>query len=239
MRHRRILVKLSGEAMAGSDGFGLNLKAIEKYATDISGAVRAGAQLAVVVGGGNFFRGYTGASSNLPRAGADYIGMLATMMNTLALREVLTSLGVDAEAMSSVPMPSVCQTFNRVQALAAIRQGTVVICGGGTGNPFVTTDTAAVLRAAELECNAVYKGTQVDGVYSADPREDESAKRFDRIDFDHVIREDLKVMDLAAIALAREAAMPIVVFDIHKPDALTTILSGRGICTEVVPRADA
>jgi uridylate kinase len=233
---RRVLVKLSGEALAAPDGYWLSAQTLSTLADDLGRATQAGYELAVVIGGGNIIRGARmSAAGWIDRATADSMGMLATVMNSLALETALNAAGVDARTMSAVSMPSICETFARQPALHNMEKGTVLVLAGGTGNPFFTTDTSAVLRAAELKCDAVLKATQVDGVYSADPKTDASATRFDRLTHDEAIVRDLKVMDTAAFALAREAKLSIIVGSVHAPSSVTGILDGSFPSTVVAP----
>lgn len=231
--YKRVLLKLSGEALQGSEKFGIHRQTVAQIAKDVIGAVELGVEVAVVVGGGNIFRGSQIAGMGLSRPAADSMGMLATVMNVIALEAQLTSLGQPAIAMSAVAMPSVVETYTRQQAMEQLSRGKVVLLAGGTGNPFFTTDSGAALRAAELECHALLKGTQVDGIYTADPKKDPSATRFERVTHDEVIRRDLKVMDTAAFALAREARLPIIVFSIHEPGSVAKVLKGEGLSTLV------
>ena len=232
---RRIVVKLSGEALTGPDDHGLHAPTVQRIAADLASAVESGTEIAVVVGGGNFFRGVQGATKGIERARADSIGMLATVMNALALEAAIEAEGFAARALSAVPMPSVCQPYSRQATLHHLSKGRICVLAGGTGNPFFTTDTGAVLRAAELSCDAVMKATQVDGVYSADPKRDASATRFDRLTHDEAIHRNLAVMDTAAFALARENSIPIVVFSIAVEGAIRAALEGSGVFTLVTP----
>jgi uridylate kinase len=231
--YKRVLVKLSGEALMGGEPFGIERGTVRRIAEDVIEAVNLGVEVAVVVGGGNIFRGSQIAGMGLSRPAADSMGMLATVMNVIALEAQLASLGQSARAMSGVAMPSVVETYTRQQAMDHLAKERVVLLAGGTGNPFFTTDTGAALRAAELECDALMKGTQVDGVYTADPKKDPSATRFDVVSHDEVIRRDLKIMDTAAFALAREACLPIIVFSIHAPGSIAAVLRGEGRSTLV------
>ena len=233
--YKRVLVKLSGEALMGGEPFGIDRGTVRRIAEDLIDAVRLGVEVAVVVGGGNIFRGSQIAGMGLSRPAADSMGMLATVMNVIALEAQLASLGQSARAMSGVAMPSVVETYTRQQAMEHLAKDRVVLLAGGTGNPFFTTDTGGALRAAELECNVLMKGTQVDGIYSADPKKDPAATRYDHITHDEVIRKDLKIMDTAAFALAREARLPIIVFSIQQPGSLAAVLRGEGRCTLVTP----
>ncbi|ACL56530.1 UMP kinase [Methylobacterium nodulans] len=233
---RRVLVKLSGEALAAPDGYWLHPPTLAALAEDIARTVAAGIQVALVVGGGNVIRGArVSAAGWIDRATGDSLGMIATVMNSLALETALNAAGVTARTMSAVSMPTICETYARQPALHHLDKGQVVVLAGGTGNPFFTTDTAAVLRAAELRCDAVLKATQVDGVYSADPKYDPQAVRYDRLTHDEAIARDLKVMDTAAFALARESRLSLVVGSVHPPSSVTAILTGEAPATRVVP----
>ncbi len=229
----RVVVKLSGEALQGDSAYGLDAATLSRIAADLAAASAAGHQIAVVVGGGNFFRGIKGADSGIERARADSIGMLATVMNGLALEQAIEGQGRPARCLSAVPMPSVCESFSRRAALHHLQKGRVVIAAGGTGNPFFTTDTGAVLRAAELSADAVLKATQVDGVYTSDPKRDPTAQRYDALTHDEAISKNLAVMDTAAFALARENRIPIIVFSIAETGAISATLAGQGRATVV------
>jgi len=231
----RVVVKLSGEALMGPDPFGLNAPTLQRIAADLKAAADLGVQVAVVVGGGNFFRGLLGADKGIERARADSIGMLATVMNALAMEGALERIGQPARVLSAVAMPSQCQPYSRQAALAHLVKRRVILLAGGTGNPFFTTDTGAALRAAELSCDAMMKATQVDGVYSADPKKDPNAKRYERLTHDEAIARNLKIMDTAAFALARDNGIPVVVFSINEPGAIRAALLGRGRATYVMP----
>lgn len=233
---RRVLVKLSGEALAAPDGYWLHPPTLAGLAEDIARTIETGIEVALVVGGGNMIRGARISQAGfIDRATGDSLGMMATVMNSLALETALNAAGVQARTMSAVSMPTICETFARQPALHHLDKGQVVVLAGGTGNPYFTTDTAAVLRAAELRCDAVLKATQVDGVYTADPKTDPTATRYDRITHDEAISRDLKVMDTAAFALARESRLSIVVGSVHAPSSITAILTGDAPCTHVVP----
>jgi uridylate kinase len=231
--YKRVIVKVSGESLAGSEGYGINQPAIDRIAADLVASHKLGAALGVVVGGGNILRGVAVSGAGLSRATADGMGMLATVVNALVLEAALERLDVSVRTMSALSMPQVCETYERQRALRHLSDGRIVIFAGGTGNPYFTTDTTAVLRAVEMECNAVLKATNVDGVYTADPKKDPNAKRFDRITHADAIQRDLKVMDATAFALARENLMPIIVFSIGEPGAIEAVLSGRGRATIV------
>ena len=233
---RRVLVKLSGEALAAPDGYWLHPPTLAALAEDIARTIESGVEIAVVVGGGNMIRGARiSAAGWIDRATGDSLGMMATVMNSLAIETALNAAGVQARTMSAVSMPTICETYARQPALHHLDKGQVVVLAGGTGNPYFTTDTAAVLRAAELRCDAVLKATQVDGVYSADPKTDPHATRYDRITHDEAIARDLKIMDTAAFALARESRLTIVVGSVHPPSSIAAILSGEAASTRVMP----
>jgi uridylate kinase len=231
--YRRVVVKLSGEALAGVQGYGIDQKMVERLAGDLVAATALGVELGVVVGGGNIFRGVEVSSRGVPRPVGDTMGMLATVMNCLTLEAAIERQGREARTLSALAMPSVCETYNRKRALKNLAKGRVVLLAAGTGNPFFTTDTTAVLRAAELEAEAVLKATNVDGVYSADPKKDPNAKRYDKLGHQEAIEKDLKVMDSTAFALARENRMPIIVFSIAENGAIEAVLRGKGRATVV------
>lgn len=233
LAYRRILVKISGEALMGGKAYGIDMATVQRIARDIKSAIEIGAEVCLVVGGGNIYRGLAGAAEGMDRATGDYMGMLATVMNALAVQNTLDHLDVPARVLSAIPMPTVCEPFVRERALHHLERGNVVIFAAGTGNPFFTTDTAAALRAAEMDCDALMKGTQVDGVYSADPKTDASATRYSGLSYTEVLAKDLKVMDGAAIALARDNDIPIIVFSISEEGNLAAILLGKGECTTV------
>jgi uridylate kinase len=233
LRYRRALVKLSGEALAGDKGYGIDLDVITPIARDIATALASGAQISLVVGAGNIYRGLMASEGGMDRARADYMGMLATVMNALALQTAIEREGVTARVLSAIPMPTVCEAYIRDKALDHLAKGRVVIFAGGTGNPFFTTDTAAALRAAEMGCDALLKATQVDGVYSADPETTPNARRYDRLSYDDVLKQDLRIMDGAAIALARDNRIPIIVFSIKSQGGLAAVLQGKGSSTTI------
>jgi len=235
LKWKRVVVKLSGEALMGAGAHGLEAATLARIARDLASASELGVEIAVVVGGGNFFRGIQGADKGIERARADSIGMLATVMNGLALEQAIEAQGRPARALSAVPMPSLCESYSRRSALHHLAKGRVVIAAGGTGNPFFTTDTGAVLRAAELSADVVLKATQVDGVYTADPKRDPNARRYEVLTHDEAIAKNLAVMDTAAFALARENRIPIIVFSIAREGAIRATLEGRGRATHVVP----
>ena len=225
---KRVLLKVSGEVLMGDGEFGLDPRTVARIAGDIAEVQHAGIELCLVVGGGNLFRGVSVAAQGMERASADYMGMLATVMNALALQSALEDLDVPNRVLSAIPMSTVCEPYIRRRAIRHMEKGRVVIFAAGTGNPFFTTDTAAALRAVEMSCDALLKGTQVDGVYSADPKSDPEAERYERLSYRDVIARDLRVMDTSAIALARENGVPILVFSIHNPGEFANVVDGKG-----------
>ncbi len=233
IKFNRLLLKLSGEALMGAGAYGIDTAVVEQLARDIKAGVEAGTEMAVVVGGGNIFRGLQGAAKGMDRGTADYMGMLATVMNALALGNALERNGQAVTVMSAIPMPTVCENFVPQRARRHLDRKRVVIFAAGTGNPYFTTDTTAALRAAEMGCDAIAKATQVDGVYSADPKKDPKATRYDTISFDDVLTKRLAVMDMAAIALARDNGIPIIVFSIREPGNLQRLLTGQARATIV------
>ena len=226
--YKRVLVKISGEALMGDAGFGLDPAVVDRISADIVSLRSQNVEVALVVGGGNIFRGVQVAASGIDRATGDYMGMLATVMNALALGASIERQGATARVMSALEMPAICETFSRPKALRHFERGHVMVFAAGTGNPFFTTDTAAALRAAEMGCEVLLKATNVDGVYTADPKVDKSAKRYDRLSFDEALARDLKVMDAAAFALARENRIPVIVFSIHEPGSIQAAVMGTG-----------
>jgi uridylate kinase len=235
-RFKRVLLKISGEALMGGGEYGIELDTVNRVAQDVKDAVALGVEVCIVVGGGNIFRGVSGASVGMDRASADHMGMLATVINSLALQNALEKLGVDTRVQSAIPMASVCEPYIRRKAIRHIEKGRVVIFAAGTGNPFFTTDTAAALRASEMGCDALLKGTKVDGVYTADPFKDKNAKKYERLTYLEVLSNDLGVMDASAIALARENNIPVVVFSIKRPGAFAELMQGRGDYTIVMEK---
>ena len=231
--YNRILLKLSGEALMGNLGFGLDLKTVQNIALDIKSVKESGTQVCIVIGGGNIFRGIAGVANGLERSSADHMGMLATIINSLALQSVLEYESIATRVLSAIPMATVCEPYIRRRAIRHMEKGRVVIFAAGTGNPFFTTDTAAALRAAEMNCDALFKGTQVDGVYDDDPLANESAKRYDKISYKDVLTKDLKVMDASSISLARENNIPVVVFSIHSQGAFLGAVLGKGQFTYI------
>ncbi|HZT25145.1 MAG TPA: UMP kinase [Pseudolabrys sp.] len=231
--YRRVIVKLSGEALTGAQGFGVEQAMVERLAGDLAAAASLGVELGVVVGGGNIFRGVEVSARGVPRPVGDTMGMLATVMNCLVLEAAIERAGREARTLSALAMPSVCETYNRKRAMKNLDKGRIVLLAAGTGNPFFTTDTTAVLRAAELEAQAVLKATKVDGVYSADPKKDPKAKRYETIGHQEALEKNLGVMDSTAFALARENRMPIIVFSIAEKGAIEGVLRGKGRATVV------
>lgn len=231
--HRRVIIKLSGEALSGPGSFGIDQPTLDRIAVDLVATRKLGVELGVVVGGGNIFRGVEVSTRGVSRATGDSMGMLATVMNSLALEAAIARAGSEARTMSAIAMPDICESFSRQRALKHMQNGRIAILAGGTGNPHFTTDTTAVLRAAELQCQAVLKATNVDGVYSADPKRDKNATRYDRLTPQEAIEKSLKVMDGTAFALARETRMPIIVFSIGEPGAIEAVMRGKGRATIV------
>ena len=234
---RRVLLKVSGEALMGKREYGLDNDTVGRIASDVGHVAGMGIEVCLVIGGGNIFRGVSAAAGGMERSQADSMGMLATVMNAIAMQNALERSGVPTRVLSAIPIQSVCEPFIRRRAVRHMEKGRVVIFAAGTGNPFFTTDTAAALRAAEMGCDELLKGTQVDGVYSADPRRHPDAERFDELTYHDVLVRDLQVMDAAAISLARENGLPIIVFNIHLPGAFAAVMRGEGRFTRIVERA--
>jgi uridylate kinase len=231
--YRRVLLKISGEALMGDLDYGLETETVERVAAEIKTVVDLGIEVCLVIGGGNIFRGVSGAARGMERATADYMGMLATVINSLAMQSALERLGIQTRVQSAIPMSTVCEPYVRRRAVRHMEKGRVVIFGAGTGNPFFTTDTAAALRASEMGCDALLKGTKVDGVYSADPNKVKDAVRYERLTYMDVLSRDLQVMDASAISLARENRIPILVFAITDHDGFANIFRGTGHYTVV------
>src|SRR5579872_6931329 len=229
--YRRILLKISGEALMGKGQFGVDIDVVDRIARDVKEAHEDGTEICLVVGGGNIFRGLAGSAKGIDRSTADYMGMLATVMNALALQAGLERVGLTSRVQSAIAMNNVCEPYIRRRAIRHMEKGRVVIFAAGTGNPFFTTDTAAALRAAEMACNAMLKATQVDGVYSADPKKDPNAVRYDSLSYHEVLARDLQVMDASAISLSRENKIPILVFSLHDKGTLARVLQGNGRAT--------
>ncbi|MDP7242822.1 MAG: UMP kinase [Rhodospirillales bacterium] len=230
-KYRRVLLKLSGEGLMGKRDYGLDPPTLERIALEVRAVHSMGVEVCLVIGGGNIFRGISAAGVTIERTSADYMGMLATVINALAMQSMLESQGVQTRVQSAIPMSMICEPYIRRRAMRHMEKGRVVIFAAGTGNPFFTTDTAAALRAVEMGCDVLLKGTQVDGVYSGDPKLEKDPKRFDSLDYHKVLSQDLKVMDASAIALARENKVPIVVFSIHHPHAFAGAVTGSGTFT--------
>lgn len=236
VKFKRVLLKMSGEILQGDREYGIDPKTIDRVAADVKQVVDMGVQVCVVVGAGNIFRGASGAENGMERATADYIGMLGTVMNALALQSAFEKIGVQTRVQSAIPMQAVCEPFIRRRALRHMEKGRVVIFAAGTGSPFFTTDTPAALRATEMDCDALFKGTKVDGVYSADPVKDPSAKHYDTLTYMDVLTKDLKVMDATAIAMARENKIPIVVFSVKDAGSFADVVRGKGRFTIVTDK---
>jgi len=232
--YKRVLLKVSGEALMGPREFGLDTATLDAIAADIGAVVAMGCEVCLVIGGGNIFRGISAAATGMDMAQAHYMGMLATVMNALAMQAALEKQGVATRVQSAIPMATVCEPYIRRRAMRHMEKGRVVIFAAGTGNPFFTTDTGAALRAVEMGCNALLKGTQVDGVYAADPRKYPDAERFDELTYHDVLARDLKFMDAAAISLARENGVPVIIFNIRKPGAFAAVMRGEGKFTTIV-----
>jgi uridylate kinase len=233
LKYKRVLLKISGEALMGDQGYGIDVPACVKYAEEVKSAISLGVQICLVIGGGNIWRGKWGVEAGMERAQADHMGMLATVMNALVMQNALEGIGVPTRVQSGVSMMSICEPFVRRRAIRHMEKGRVVIFAAGTGNPFFTTDTGAALRAAEMNCDAMLKGTQVDGVYSADPKLEPTATKFEVLDYTEVLVKELKVMDATAISLLRENKIPIVVFRIRDKGALAKVLTGQGPSTTI------
>ena len=234
---KRVLLKLSGEVLMGERAFGLDPAVVSELAREVKAAKDGGLEICLVIGGGNIFRGMAGAAQGMDRAQADYIGMLATVMNALAMQNALEQLGVETRVQSAVQMDQVCEPVIRRRAERHLEKGRVVIFAAGVGAPYFTTDSGAALRAAEMKCDALLKGTSVDGVYDADPKKDPNAKRFETVSYDKVLADNLKVMDAAAVALCRDNSIPIVVFSIRENGNLARVLAGEGVQTIVQKEA--
>jgi uridylate kinase len=235
-KYKRVLLKLSGEALMGSRDYGLDPATVDRVAAEIRDVANDGVQVCVVIGGGNIFRGVSGAANGMDRATADYMGMLATVINALAMQNALEKLSVQTRVLSAIPMAQICESYIRRRAIRHMEKGRVVIFTAGTGNPFFTTDSAAALRASEVQCDAILKGTKVDGVYDADPVKVKGAKRFDTLTYLDVLAKDLQVMDTSAISLARQSGIPIIVFPIFTHGAFANALQGKGKFTIIEDR---
>lgn len=231
--YNRVLLKLSGEALMGDQGFGLHPPTVQRIAKEVVKVHSLGIQICLVIGGGNIFRGLTGATQGMERAQADYMGMLATVMNALGMQSALEGLGIHSRVLSAIPMDTVCEPYIRRRAIRHLEKKRIIIFAAGTGNPYFTTDTAATLRANEMNCEALFKATNVDGVYDSDPKLNPDAVRYSEISYDEVLAKNLKVMDASGIALARDNNLPIVVFSLQEPGAMNEVICGRGRFTRV------
>lgn len=233
MKYKRILLKLSGEALMGDKQFGIDNNRLSQYASDIKSIVEMGVEVAIVIGGGNIFRGLQAAEGGMDRVQGDYMGMLATVINSMALQSALETHGVMTRLQSAIKMEAICEPFIRRRAVRHLEKGRVVIFGAGTGNPYFTTDTAASLRAIEIEADVILKGTRVDGIYTADPEKDKTATRYSKVTFTEVYEKNLQVMDMTAFTLCQENKLPIIVFDMNKPGNLKSLLEGVEVGTLV------
>ena len=233
MKYNRVLLKLSGESLMGDQSYGISPAMLEQYANDIKQVVDKGVEVAIVIGGGNIFRGLSGASNGMDRVQGDYMGMLATLINSMALQAELEKQGLKTELLGGLAIEPICKEMSRRRAIEAMQEGRVVVIGGGTGNPFFTTDTASTLRAIEIKADVILKGTRVDGVYTADPEKDPTATKYPTLTFQEALGKKLKIMDLTAFALCEENNLPIYVFDMNKPGNLLKVVSGEPIGTEV------
>ena len=231
--YKRVMIKISGEALMGDQAYGLNPPTVENIAKEIKKVHSLGTQICMVIGGGNIFRGLQGSAQGMERTTADYMGMLATVMNALAMQSALEALGINTRVVSAIPMDQVCEPYIRRRAVRHLEKDRVCIFAAGTGNPYFTTDTAATLRASEMACEAIFKGTKVNGVYDKDPAVHSDAVRYEATDYDEVLQKNLKVMDASAIALARDNNLPIIVFSLNEPGGLACILRGEGTYTSV------
>lgn len=233
LKYKRVLLKISGEALMGKRDYGLDPDTVSRIASEVAQVQEMGVEICLVIGGGNIFRGISASAKGMERTTADYMGMLATVMNALAMQSGLERLGVQTRVLSAIPMQSVCEPYIRRRAVRHMEKGRVVIFAAGTGNPFFTTDTAAALRASEMDCGAMLKGTKVDGVYDADPELVPTAKRYDKLSYKQVLIDDLQVMDASAITLSRDNDIPILVFSIHNDDGFKDVMTGKGKFTIV------
>ena len=233
--YKRVMLKISGEALMGDQGYGLHPPTVERIAAEVKSVHDLGVEICMVIGGGNIFRGLAGSAQGMERTAADYMGMLATVMNALGMQAALEGMGVFTRVISAIPMDQVCEPYIRRRAVRHLEKKRVCIFAAGTGNPYFTTDTAAALRASEMACEAIFMGKKVDGIYDSDPKQNPDAERYDEITYDDVLRRNLKVMDAAAIALTRDNKMPLIVFSLDEPGGFRGILAGKGTYTRVVP----
>ena len=232
-KYKRVLLKISGESLMGVGAYGIDVSIVDRVAKEIAQACSLGVEVCLVIGAGNIFRGLSGAAAGMDRASADYMGMLATVMNSLAMQNSLERLNIQTRVQSAISMTEVCETYTRRRAIRHMEKGRIVIFAAGTGNPYFTTDTAAALRASEMDCDAIFKGTMVDGIYDKDPKKSNDAKKFESISFDEVLANNLKVLDSSAVSLARDNNIPIIVFSIQENDSFLNIIKGKGSCSIV------
>ena len=230
---KRVLLKISGESLMGVDSYGIDVSTVDRVAKEISQVCKLGIEICLVIGAGNIFRGLSGAAAGMDRASADYMGMLATVMNSLAMQNSLERLGFQTRIQSAISMTEVCETYTRRRAIRHMEKNRIVIFAAGTGNPYFTTDTAAALRASEMDCDAIFKGTKVDGIYDKDPIEDKEANKFEKITYSEVLSKNLRVLDSSAVSLARDNNIPIIVFSIKENNGFLSILKGKGSCSVV------
>ncbi len=227
-KYKRVLLKISGESLMGVGAYGIDVSTVDRVAKEIAQACSLGVEVCLVIGAGNIFRGLSGAAAGMDRASADYMGMLATVMNSLAMQNSLERLNIQTRVQSAISMTEVCETYTRRRAIRHMEKGRIVIFAAGTGNPYFTTDTAAALRASEMDCDAIFKGTMVDGIYDKDPKKSNDAKKFESISFDEVLANNLKVLDSSAVSLARDNNIPIIVFSIQENDSFLNVIKGKG-----------
>ncbi|MEC7380735.1 MAG: UMP kinase [Pseudomonadota bacterium] len=232
-KYKRVLLKISGESLMGVGAYGIDVSIVDRVAKEIAQVCSLGVEVCLVIGAGNIFRGLSGAAAGMDRASADYMGMLATVMNSLAMQNSLERLNIQTRVQSAISMTEVCETYTRRRAIRHMEKGRIVIFAAGTGNPYFTTDTAAALRASEMDCDAIFKGTMVDGIYDKDPKKSNDAKKFESISFDEVLANNLKVLDSSAVSLARDNNIPIIVFSIQENDSFLNIIKGKGSCSIV------
>ena len=230
---KRILIKLSGESLMGEESYGIQLKVVQRLADDLHHLIKSNLEICIVIGGGNIFRGLAASAKGMDRANADYMGMLATVMNSLALQNALEKLSLETRVMSAFPIQSICETYIRRRAIRHMQKGRLVICAAGTGNPYFSTDTAAALRAAELQCDVIYKATQVDGIYDKDPKKFKKAKKYNKISYSNYLLKNLKVMDSSAISIARENNIPIRIFSVLKRNCFKNVYDNKIEYSEV------
>ena len=232
-RFKRVLLKISGESLMGVDSYGIDVSTVDRVAKEISQVCKLGIEICLVIGAGNIFRGLSGAAAGMDRASADYMGMLATVMNSLAMQNSLERLGLQTRIQSAISMTEVCETYTRRRAIRHMEKNRIVIFAAGTGNPYFTTDTAAALRASEMDCDAIFKGTKVDGIYDKDPIQNQTAIKFDKITYSEVLAKNLRVLDSSAVSLARENNIPIIVFSINENNGFLNIIQEKGNCSIV------